>query len=65
MPASSLGARVAFATAVFFALLALLFTFPAVMAGDMQAFRALLAVGGALSLALLVCLLLIALPTVR
>lgn len=58
----SLGLRAAIAGGIFLMLFALLFTFPAIMAGDVAAFGELIKIGGALSFAILVGVLMIALP---
>jgi len=59
---SNLALRMILAGAMFLALLALLFTFPAIMAGDMEAFAGLLQIGGAMSFALLIGVLIFVLP---
>jgi len=59
---SNLASRTIVAGGIFLALLALFFTFPAIMAGDMDAFADLLKIGGAMSFALLVGVLILVLP---
>ncbi len=59
---SSVGVRVTIAGGIFLVLLALFFTFPALMAGDMDAFMDMLKLGGAMSFALLVGVLMLVLP---
>ena len=59
---SNLALRTIVAGGIFLALLALLFTFPAIMAGDMDAFAELLKIGGAMSFALLIGVLILVLP---
>ena len=59
---SNLALRMIVAGGIFLALLALLFTFPAIMAGDMDAFAELLKIGGAMSFALLIGVLILVLP---
>ena len=59
---SNLALRTIFAGGIFLALLALFFTFPAIMAGDMDAFAELLKIGGAMSFALLIGVLILVLP---
>jgi len=59
---SNLASRTIVAGGIFLALLALFFTFPAIMAGDMDAFAELLKIGGAMSFALLVGVLILLLP---
>jgi hypothetical protein len=59
---SNLALRTIFAGGIFLALLALFFTFPAIMAGDMDAFAELLKLGGAMSFALLIGVMILVLP---
>jgi len=59
---SNLATRTIVAGGIFLALLALFFTFPAIMAGDMDAFADLIKIGAAMSFALLVGVLIVALP---
>jgi hypothetical protein len=59
---SSFGLRAIIAGAIFLVLLALFFTFPALMAGDLEAFKELFMVGGAMSFALLIGVLIVVLP---
>jgi hypothetical protein len=59
---SNLALRTIVAGGIFLALLALFFTFPAIMAGDMDAFAELLKIGGAMSFALLIGVLILVLP---
>jgi hypothetical protein len=59
---SNLALRTLVAGGFFLALLALFFTFPAIMAGDMDGFAELLQIGGAMSFALLIGVLIFVLP---
>ena len=59
---SNLALRTIVAGGFFLVLLALFFTFPAIMAGDMDAFADLLMIGGAMSFALLIGVLILVLP---
>jgi len=59
---SNLALRTMLAGGIFLALLALFFTFPAIMAGDMDAFAELLKMGAAMSFALLIGVLILLLP---
>jgi hypothetical protein len=59
---SNLALRTLVAGGFFLGLFALFFTFPAIMAGDMDAFAELLQIGGAMSFALLIGVLILVLP---